>query len=85
MDRPKIVRALLDRCKSLILNVLKDPSLSGVSSASLAIFEKFRDPPRTPAIPRPRSVGCRRNPPGRTILWAGLRLRLVTPDAPIDR
>ncbi len=43
MDRSEIVPAILDRCKSLILNVLEDSSLSSVSAASLAIFEKFRD------------------------------------------
>jgi hypothetical protein len=43
MDRTGIVAGILDRCKSLILDVLDDPALSTAPAASLVLFQKFRD------------------------------------------
>ena len=43
MDRAGIVAEILDRCKSLVVDVLDDSALASASAASLAIFEKFRD------------------------------------------
>ena len=43
MDRDGIVASLVDRCKSLIENVLSTSEDNGLASASLVLFEKFRD------------------------------------------
>jgi hypothetical protein len=43
MDREGIVAQLLDRCNSMINNLLDDPALGSMPAASLALFEKFRD------------------------------------------
>jgi len=43
MDREGIVAQILDRCKSLIVSLLDDPTLLTMPAASLVLFEKFRD------------------------------------------
>lgn len=43
MDRTGIVAGIVNRCKSLIIDVLDDSDLSTAPAASLVLFEKFRD------------------------------------------
>jgi hypothetical protein len=43
MDHDVIVGQLLDRCKSLIENILQAPDLYSAATASLAIFARLRD------------------------------------------